>query len=169
MSQSSREQLVATVQSQWADFDLYGEADRIPFEDREAYRTWLDKVIKGGDGNSLTDPLRSQLINVLVATAVRFERRAQLFREIHPLALQIILSSGLLNGILVVRSVSQCAGVLNALIRNELKFKLKKDEFNYRLVEEGTKSTMRVISRHTLLRNAFEAQYVRERREHQNN
>ncbi|HVS80645.1 MAG TPA: helix-turn-helix transcriptional regulator [Pyrinomonadaceae bacterium] len=162
---ASEEQLVVAAKSQWADFDLYGEAERIPSTGRAAYRTWLDKTVQGKNGDALTEPLRSQLISVLVATAVRFERRAQLFREIHPLALQIILSSGVLNGILVVRSVRQCAEVLNALIQNKLNLKLVKDERNYRLVEVGTQSTIRVISRHTLLRNAFEAQYERERRE----
>jgi len=105
------------------------------------------------------------LISVLVATAVRFERRAKTFREDHPLALQIILSSGVLNGILVVRSVRQCAEVLNALIRNRLSLELVTDDQNYKLVEAGTRSTMRVISRNRLLRNAFEAQYERERRQ----
>jgi len=69
----------------------------------------------------------------------------------------------------VVRSVKQCSDILSALIHNELKFKLVKDQHNYRLVEVETNSIMRVISRHTLLRNAFEAQYVRERRERPNN
>ena len=105
------EQLIAAIRSQWADFDLYGEAERIPSDDRSAYRTWLDHVIRDSKDEELRDPLRSPIISVLVATAVRFERRAQLFREQHPLALQIILSSGVLNGILVVRSVGQCAEV----------------------------------------------------------
>jgi hypothetical protein len=64
----------------------------------------------------------------------------------------------------VVRSVKQCAEILNSLIHNSLKLKLDKDEHNYRLIETNTKSTIRVISRHTLLRNSFEAQYERERR-----
>jgi transcriptional regulator with XRE-family HTH domain len=165
---AGEEQLISAVRAQWADFDLYGEAERVPTEDRAAYRTWLDKTVHEKRGEPLTDPLRSQLISVLVATAVRFERRAQLFREQHPLALQIILSSGVLNGILVVRSVKQCAEVLSALIHNTLNLNLVKDEHNYRLIEVGTQSTIRVISRHTLLRNAFEAQYERERRERRN-
>jgi len=169
LNAATPDQLITMVKTQWADFDLYGEAERIPIEHREAYRTWLDRVVNGETGESLTEPLRSQLISVFVATAVIFERRAKLFRETHPLALQIILSTGLLNGILVVRSVKQCSDILSALIHNELKFKLVKDQHNYRLVEVETNSIMRVISRHTLLRNAFEAQYVRERRERPNN
>jgi transcriptional regulator with XRE-family HTH domain len=165
LNNASAEQLINTVKSQWADFDLYEEAERIPIKNREAYRTWLDKTISGGDDETLTEPLRSQLIRVFVAAATKFEQRAKIFREIHPLALQIILSSGVLNGILVVRSVSQCAKILKALINNDLSLKLVKDDHNYRLVEKETNSTIRVISRHTLLRNAFEAQYIREKRE----
>ena len=162
---ASNAQIISAVKNQWADFDLYGEAERIPNEDRAAYRTWLDGVISNTVGSeSLDDRLRSQVISALVATAARFERRAKLFREDHPLALQIILSSGVLNGILVVRSVRQCAEVLNSVIQNRLDLELVKDEHNYRLVEVRTRSTLRVISRHTLLRNAFEAQYERERR-----
>jgi len=69
----------------------------------------------------------------------------------------VILSSGVLNGILVVRTVAQCAAILRALIRNELSLTLEKDERNYRLVETTTRSTIRVISRHRLLRHAFES------------
>ncbi len=165
LARADHEQIITAVRKQWADFDLYGEAERIPPDDRAGYRIWLDQVIREGNNEPLNESLRSQLISVLVATAVRFERRAKLFREDHPLALQIILSSGVLNGILVVRSVRQCAEVLNALIRNQLRLDLVRDDQNYRLVEAGTRSTMRVISRNRLLRNAFEAQYERERRE----
>ncbi len=165
LGKANHEQIMTAVRKQWADFDLYGEAERIPSDDRAGYRTWLDRVIRERNNEPLSESLRSQLISVLVATAVRFERRAKTFREDHPLALQIILSSGVLNGILVVRSVRQCAEVLNALIRNRLSLELVTDDQNYKLVEAGTRSTMRVISRNRLLRNAFEAQYERERRQ----
>lgn len=151
------ENLTESIKRQWADFDLYNEASRVPTEElRTSYRSWLDRVIKE-DSTVIPLELRRHIVGILVANAVRFERRAQVFREIHPLALQVILSSGVLNGILVVRSVGQCAQVLSCLIENDLKLRLKKDELNYRLIEEITGSTVRVISRHHLLRNAFEA------------
>jgi hypothetical protein len=49
--------------------------------------------------------------------------------------------------------------LLAALLRNELSLELEKDENNYRVVESRTKSTIRVISRHRLLSNAFRAFY----------
>jgi hypothetical protein len=153
--------LADAVRHHWADFDLYGEAIRIEDVDlRARYRTWLDDVTKRRASTMPAD-LRGELIGILVAVAIRFENRAKLFREIHPLALQVILSSGVLNGILVVRSVEQCASILASLVKNDLNLTLEKDESNYRLVEVATQSTVRVISRHQLLKNAFDAYHAR--------
>lgn len=149
------------VVDHWADFDLYGEDRRIEdVEERAHYRAWLDDVIKQGSNVAPPSHIRDGLVSILVATALRFERRAKIFREVHPLALQVILSSGVLNGILVARSVDSCAHLIHAIVRNELELELKVDDMNYRLVEETTKSTIRVISKHRLLRNAFAAFYA---------
>ncbi|MPN30075.1 hypothetical protein SDC9_177532 [bioreactor metagenome] len=86
---------------------------------------------------------------------MRFERRAKVFREVHPLALQIILSSGVLNGILVVRSIDSCAKLVNALIENNLELEITEDDDNYKLIEKNTLSTIRVISKHRLIANSF--------------
>lgn len=149
----------ALVAEVWADFDLYGETDRLKDDEEKAkYRRWLDQAIKNQHPLSLPE-FRTEIIKILVATAINFEKRAHMFREIHPLALQVILSSGVLNGIIVVRSINECAEILSALIRNKLDLEIIKDENNYRLVEKTTGSTIRVISRHQLLQNAFEAYY----------
>jgi transcriptional regulator with XRE-family HTH domain len=146
----------------WADFDLYGEADRVTDEaQRRMFREWLDAVVKRETQPNLPVSLFDPIKKMLVAITMRFERRAEIFREIHPLALQVILSTGVLNGILVVRSVESCAELLSALLRNELELQLRRDENNYRVVEAKTQSTVRVISRHRLLSNAFKAFYSR--------
>lgn len=144
----------------WADFDLYGETDRLKNDAEKAeYRRWLDMAIKSSESTYIPS-FKSEIIRILVSTAINFEKRAHMFREIHPLALQVILSSGVLNGIIVVRSISECAHILLSLIKNKLDLKVIKDENNYRLVETTTGSTIRVISRHKLLQNAFEAYYA---------
>lgn len=159
---TSDEDLGLTALAIWADFDLHNEADRISDPSLKAeYRNWLDALIQDKTFEGDFTKIRGHVIGILVANAIRFEARAKVFREIHPLALQVILSSGVLNGILVVRSGEQCAAVLAALIKNELRLELKKDEHNYRLVEELTASTIRVISRHRLLRHAFQNFYGR--------
>ena len=152
--------LATAVKRHWADFDLYGEARRIEDpDDRARYRRWLDSVVRTDDPVEPPAQVKEQVVSILVATSLRFERRAKMFREVHPLALQVILSSGVLNGILVARSVDSCATVIHALIKNELNLEMvvpaDEADLNYRLVERTTRSTIRVISRHQLLRNAF--------------
>lgn len=158
LRRSTEAELASAARLHWADFDLYGEANRI--EDaalREEFRRWLDGVTKQNAAPALSIPagIRDHVIRMLVAVTVRFEQRARTFREVHPLALQVILSSGVLNGMLVVRSVDSCARLLRGLISNELELSLVVDEDNYRLIERSTRSTLRVISRHRLIANAF--------------
>ena len=158
LQRSADDDIIDAIARHWADFDLYGEAARVSDGVRAEYRHFLDEVTRG-DVTPVPPAVRRDVVRVLVATAIRFESRAKIFREIHPLALQVILSTGVLNGILVVRSVEQCAKILSDLLRNALDLDLTKDEQNYRLVERTTGSTVRVISRHQLLRNAFERHY----------
>lgn len=155
--------LADAVRAHWADFDLYGEASRIEDGDvRAAYRSWLDTVAKTKDEpGPIPSTVRTELIGILVAVATNFESRATVFREVHPLALQVILSTGVLNGILVARSVEACAELLAKMVRNDLDLELHVDEDNYRLVERSTQSTIRVISRYQLITNAFSAFYQR--------
>ena len=153
--------ICACVRRFWADFDLYSEAQRFEAPLREEYRAWLDKIIDGNGDSTVPAELRTPLIGALVATAINFEKRAKLFREVHPLALQVILSTGVLNGIHVARTVEQCATVLAGVIGNKLELDSMKDEDNYRVIEKVTGSTIRVISRNELLLNAFAAHYRR--------
>jgi hypothetical protein len=52
---------------------------------------------------------------------------------------------------------------VRSLVENNLDLELKVDDSNYMLVEKTTKSTVRVISRHELLKNAFATFYGRRR------
>jgi len=157
--------LARAARDHWADFDLYGEDARIVAEsDRAAYRAWLDGCVTGGNLHGPEAAVQAHFIGILVATATNAEKRATLFREVHPLALQVILSTGVLNGILVVRSIDGCAAILDRLVRNALDLDLDVDDRNYRLVERSTRSTIRVIARHALIGNAFDAFYEAARR-----
>ena len=170
MEKATDDELGETARQTWADFDLHSEAERIedPHQKADAtgalraeYRQWLDAVLAHKQHALTFKRIRPHVIGIFVANAIRFEQRAKLFREIHPLALQVILSSGVLNGIIVGRSVEQCAEILANLVQNDLKLELTKDEHNYRLIEKLTGSTIRVISRHRLLRHAFQSFYGR--------
>jgi DNA-binding XRE family transcriptional regulator len=157
LSKIDSNQLIAAIKLNWADFDLYGEIEsRITDESRrKECKEWLDKIIRSSEDSSPTQIVTDTVISVLIGAGIRFEKRAKVFREVHPLALQVILSTGVLNGILVARSIQGCAYLLRALVNNKLELELAIDESNYRLIEKTTKSTIRVISRHKLIANSF--------------
>ena len=161
LEEQGDEEICDCARRYWADFDLYSETERFEDASRQKYRAWLDKVVHGKENSKVPNILRAPLIGALVATAINFEKRAKVFREVHPLALQVILSTGVLNGILVARTVEQCAIVLEAVIGNSLDLESRNDEDNYRVLEKVTGSTIRVISRNELLRNSFAAHYRR--------
>jgi len=155
------DEILAAATTHWADFALEAEAVRITDQkERGLYHHWLTAVIEKPHAKTKPDPIvRKWIETILVSNAITFEKRAKTFREIHPLALQVILSSGMLNGIVVVRSVDSCAKLLHGLLLNSLSFDLQIDERNYRLIETITSSTIRVISRHRLLTNAFHSYF----------
>ncbi|MFT7005248.1 MAG: hypothetical protein ACJAWW_002621 [Sulfurimonas sp.] len=162
----SDELLIQIIKKYLSEFDLVSEDDRIKNLDikketleKKEFREFLEKVKKSEDVTRLSMSLRSNLINIFIAMTIRYEQRAELFKETHPLALQIIMDSGVLNGIIVVRSVQSCADVLYGLLENSLKLCLKEDESNYKLIEESTGSTIRVISKNILLNYSFEQFY----------
>lgn len=165
LGQLQEQQIADLVGDHWADFALLDEAGRIKGGDevklREEYTLYVQSVIDGRPSR-LSSELREEVERIFRAVAVNFElSRARMFKETHPLALQLILSTGVLNGILVSRSVESCALLLRGLLENRLNLELRADANNYRLVESTTQSTVRVIARNSLLSNALDAVYGR--------
>lgn len=163
LSKASDEAIAGAVAQHWADFglDSVEARQRIREDLRGDYIEWIRRIAVAGrdDIPRLPSGLRAGIQSSLLANALIFERRATLFREKHPLALQVILSTGVLNGILVVRSVESCARLLRQVFANELDLELVRGEGSYRLIERTTGSTIRVISRYRLLGNAFASYY----------
>jgi transcriptional regulator with XRE-family HTH domain len=157
--------IVDVIRDHWADFALLDETERIKGKDearlREEYSLFVAGVIAGKTALP-TKEVRAEVEKILRALVVTFEmRRARVFKEVHPLALQVILSTGVLNGILVSRSVESCAQLLRGILENSLSLELRSDAHNYRLVERSTGSTIRVIARNNLLSNALDVIYGR--------
>lgn len=151
------------VANHWADFDLYGELAKLANEELRTrcyeFMRSVRTAKKPADAIDPTPDVAGEVANRLAAVAEAFESRAVTFREVHPLALQVIVRSGVVNGIIVTRSVDSCAKVLRGVVGNSLEMTLLIEGHNYRLVERDTQSTLRVVSRHHLLTNAFWSQY----------
>ncbi|NQS90707.1 hypothetical protein HQ584_13065, partial [Patescibacteria group bacterium] len=90
-----------------------------------------------------------------------YDKRAETLSKTHPLRLQISLSTGVANGVLVVRTHAQCAQLLKKIISNELyynlDFELIHDEENRCWVLKETISgcAYRVVTDNFKLTNSF--------------
>lgn len=62
---------------------------------------------------------------ISIAECYRYDKRAKLLRDIHPLAMQVDLSTGVANGVLVVRTPRECADLLYRLLTNTVDFNIK--------------------------------------------
>ncbi|SRR5712691_2107936 len=86
---------------------------------------------------------------------VDMERRAKVFAVDHPLGLQIDAQTGVAHGIIVVRTMGECAKMLRKVLLHDLTFSIKHEGGNFLLVEEETKSILRVVTDDSLLTHSF--------------
>ena len=95
----------------------------------------------------------------ILATAEQFnfEKRARTLREVHPLSLQVHLESGVANGVLIVRSIDECAEVLYKLLTNSLGFSIEQDAKQGCTVlkEKISQSPFRAVTNYEKLANSF--------------
>ena len=94
-----------------------------------------------------------------VAEHYSFERRAAILKECHPLAIQVDLQSGVANGVLVVRTIEECAELLRQILTNSMKFTIKhigeKNQGVTILEEKTSKCPFRVVTDYEKLTNSF--------------
>jgi transcriptional regulator with XRE-family HTH domain len=172
LQRTSKKMIEKTIKTCWAELDLESEVERIKVEEdfendvkkkkeeeqKKEFRQLIEDL-KDEKEISLSDILFENIKKILLPVIINYEKRAKIFMEVHPLALQVILSTGVLNGILVVRSLDSCAYILKCLLKNEMDLKLQKDDDNYKLIETTTGSIIRVISKNILLGHSFEQFY----------
>jgi hypothetical protein len=84
-----------------------------------------------------------------------YNKRAQTFRDYHPLGLQVGIRDGVARGVIVVRSAIECAMVLHRILTNTLSVKIHYEEDGIVLKEELTQSVVRVMTGWGTLSHAF--------------
>jgi len=90
-----------------------------------------------------------------VAEYFHSERRAITMKEYHPLSIQVDLKSGVANGVLVVRTIEDCAKLLHRILVNDLRFTIKHEEGITVLEEEISGCPYRVVTDDEKLTNSF--------------
>jgi hypothetical protein len=84
-----------------------------------------------------------------------YNRRARTLTVSHPLGIQVNLATGVANGVLVVRTVPQCADLLRRVVTNALEFDLKETPSMWYLEERISGCVFRVVSKDRKLTNCF--------------
>jgi hypothetical protein len=84
-----------------------------------------------------------------------YDKRAQILKESHPLAIQVNLNTGVANGVLVVRKPEDCSKLIRNILTNSLSFKIKKDKGSTILEEKISGCLFRVVTDDEKLTNSF--------------
>jgi hypothetical protein len=101
--------------------------------------------------------------------SVSADDRAHSISRLHPLAMQLNLSTGVANGVLIARTIDQCAALIRALLVNDLHIRIEelkertKDKEELRAtiaVEQITNSQFRVVTANPTLTNSFWSFYA---------
>ena len=92
---------------------------------------------------------------IAIAEKHYFEKRAKLLKEIHPLAIQVDLKSGVANGVLVARTIKECADLLYNILTNSLNFEIKHKAGVTILEEEISNCPYRVVTDDPKITNSF--------------
>jgi hypothetical protein len=126
------------------------------WEDRRI-RTWIDK---------------QETFDLIEDSSLLFEKakkmyddKAEALKKYHPLGLQVNLDTGVANGVLVVRSVDQCAELLYKILLNTLEFDIEDPKGPGKgatiLRERITGCAYRVVTENEWLTNTFWNFYLR--------
>jgi hypothetical protein len=99
----------------------------------------------------------------LIATAEKivYDKRARTLKESHPLALQVNLDTGVANGVLVVRTIPDCAALLRRVLLGEMEFSLEENAGMWHLREKISGCIYRVVTNDRKLNNCFWNFYLR--------
>jgi hypothetical protein len=99
----------------------------------------------------------------LVATSEKavYDKRAKTLKESHPLALQVNLNTGVANGVLVVRTIHECAALLRAMLLSSMDFFIDASEDMWYLKERISGCIYRVVTNDRKLNNCFWNFYLR--------
>jgi hypothetical protein len=103
-------------------------------------------------------PAIDRLCKILAASEkCLYDGRASTLKDYHPLGLQVHLETGVAQGVLVVRTVPECASLLRRVLTNDLEFIVEdspRDRIWY-LKERSSGSVYRVVTQDAKLTNCF--------------
>lgn len=124
----------------------------------EPEAAWNDPRIREllGQAESTDDDASFLQERLLGAMKMRYDSRADMLKNKHPLGLQVNLENGVANGVIVVRNVATCVEVLRRTLLGTLEFVIDEANPGYICLRESvTESVFRAVTGNARLTNAF--------------
>ncbi|MBI4903827.1 MAG: hypothetical protein HY820_09340 [Acidobacteria bacterium] len=90
-----------------------------------------------------------------------YDSRANTLKRFHPLGIQVNLATGVANGVMVVRSVAECAALLRSILTDTMEFDVVEDSSMWYLRERISGSYFRVVTKNAKISNCFWNFYLR--------
>jgi hypothetical protein len=116
---------------------------------------WLDPKVRMWCGSPESAPIEELKTLVHARIKAHYDGRALTLRETHPLGVQVNLGTGVANGVMVVRTSSDCAKLVRGIVTGTLTFELEENNEYTVLRETISKSIFRVMTRDAMLTNTF--------------
>jgi hypothetical protein len=92
---------------------------------------------------------------ISIAECYNYDSRANLLMGLHPLCMQVNMTSGVTGGVLVVRTSHDCANLLYNLLTNQLNLIIKRKPGCTILEEQISKCAYRLVTHNEKLSNSF--------------
>lgn len=133
------------------------------YRKQQPYTLWNKKEMEFKKGLKSFETVCSILADV---ECYHYDKRAETLRGNHPLSLQVVLESGVANGVLVIRNADDCSKLLYSILTNNMEFDIvehTEEEPNALGITEGytelieviSKSPFRVVTHQERLTNSF--------------
>ena len=121
----------------------------------EPHAAWEDEQVKTWLGDP--DSMNVEAATVKLQSALRnhYDSRAKTLQDIHPLGIQVNLATGVANGVLVVRTINDCARLVKRIVTRTLELSLADEEGATVLREDISGSVFRIATKDAMLTNAF--------------
>lgn len=103
-----------------------------------------------------------RLCRLVAASEKRiYDSRANTLKRFHPLGIQVNLATGVANGVMVVRTIDECAALLRTVLTDTMEFDLVEDPSMWYLREKISGSYFRVVTKNAKINNCFWNFYLR--------
>jgi hypothetical protein len=143
-------QLVSRVQDRLMDYC-----------DKRIWRSIIDDDVVGRLRTELDADLATFCRLVASSEKAVYDKRAKTLKDSHPLALQVNLDTGVANGVLVVRTITECASLLRAMLLSSMDFFIEEADGMWYLKERISGCIYRVVTNDRKLNNCFWNFYLR--------